>query len=305
MKTKLLIILATLTVPLAARAQGSLTPPGPPGPTMLTLSQVEPRTPISSAPFTISQPGSYFLTTNLTVSSGNAITISANGVTLDLNGFAISSTDTSLSGYGIELNGVRDISIANGFIQGGVTDNGSGSYSGGGFYYGIYYAGSVPGNVRVSGISVYGCQTYGIFLFNGSSTLVESCLVSNIAGYGIVATMVKDSTALNCGNTAINGAQVSGCCGQTVGVGEGISGFAAQNCYGAGVNGYGVAADIANNCYGVCTGGGTGVEGIDIAIGCVGISASGTGLSANIGNSCVGQSTTGTAENVTYKYNMP
>lgn len=35
---------------LSADAQGSLTPPGAPGPTMLSLSQVEPRTPISSLP---------------------------------------------------------------------------------------------------------------------------------------------------------------------------------------------------------------------------------------------------------------
>jgi hypothetical protein len=41
-------------------AQGSLTPPpGAPAPTMKTLDQIEARTPISSAPFTISAPGSY------------------------------------------------------------------------------------------------------------------------------------------------------------------------------------------------------------------------------------------------------
>ena len=38
-------------------AQGSLTPPGAPAPTMKTLAQIEPRMPISSAPFTISVPG--------------------------------------------------------------------------------------------------------------------------------------------------------------------------------------------------------------------------------------------------------
>src|SRR5437762_3077985 len=67
--------------------QGPLTPPGPPAPLFKTLQQIEPRTPISSAPFTISAPGSYYLTTNLT--GGTGITISANEVNLDLMGFRL------------------------------------------------------------------------------------------------------------------------------------------------------------------------------------------------------------------------
>jgi hypothetical protein len=79
MKTKLtliqraglLLLLSTLSPPLSTVfAQGSLTSPGAPAPTMKTLAQIEPRTPISSAPFTISVPGSYYLTTNLTFSVG-------------------------------------------------------------------------------------------------------------------------------------------------------------------------------------------------------------------------------------------
>src|SRR5438094_2967891 len=54
-------------------AQGSLTPPGAPAPTMKSLDQIEARTAISSAPFTINQPGSYYLTKNLNVTNGDAI----------------------------------------------------------------------------------------------------------------------------------------------------------------------------------------------------------------------------------------
>ena len=70
--------------PSSLLAQGSLTPPGAPAPTMKTLQQIEPRTAITNTgAVTISQPGSYYLTANLAVSSGDAITIATNGVTLD------------------------------------------------------------------------------------------------------------------------------------------------------------------------------------------------------------------------------
>src|SRR5947207_1497513 len=73
-------------------AQGALTPPGAPAPTMKTLAQIEPRTPISVLPFTISTPGSYYFTGNLTATAdGVAITVSAENVTIDLNGFTLAS----------------------------------------------------------------------------------------------------------------------------------------------------------------------------------------------------------------------
>ena len=86
-------------------AQGSLTPPGAPASTMKSLDQIEARTPISSVPYTISSPGSYYLTANLNVTTGDAITIAANGVALDLNGFTLSSTDPNNIGSGILLGG--------------------------------------------------------------------------------------------------------------------------------------------------------------------------------------------------------
>jgi hypothetical protein len=59
------------------------------GPTISLLAQ-DPRTPISSLPYKITAPGSYYLTANLTATgNGAGITISANNVTLDLNGFAL------------------------------------------------------------------------------------------------------------------------------------------------------------------------------------------------------------------------
>ena len=83
----------------ATLAQGPLTPPGAPGPTMKTLSQIEPRTPISSLPFTISTPGSYYLTTNLMGAvSSSGISVQASDVTIDLRGFSLVGVPSSLSG---------------------------------------------------------------------------------------------------------------------------------------------------------------------------------------------------------------
>jgi hypothetical protein len=77
--------------------QGDLTPPGAPAPTMKTLTQVEPRTPIISLPFTASQPGSYYLTANLSSTAGG-IRITAADVTIDLNGFTITGPGAGSSG---------------------------------------------------------------------------------------------------------------------------------------------------------------------------------------------------------------
>lgn len=109
----------TLGLLLAMTATGGeLDPPaGPIAPSMKTLTQVEPRTPISSAGASISQSGSYYLTRDLTTSSGNAITINASRVTLDLNGFALIGQPGSSKG--IVLIGTHtDITIRNGSIVG-------------------------------------------------------------------------------------------------------------------------------------------------------------------------------------------
>ena len=101
MKTKTLfysVIVSAFCLLPSTFGQGVLTPPGAPAAGMKSLAQIEPRTPISAAPFTISAGGSYYLTTNLTVSAGDAITIAAGNVTLDLNGF--SSTIAGLNGSG-------------------------------------------------------------------------------------------------------------------------------------------------------------------------------------------------------------
>jgi hypothetical protein len=287
------LLLSAFCFPLSAFSQGSLTPPGAPAPTMKTLAQIEPRTPISSAPFIITAPGAYYLSTNLTVSGGDAITIAANGVTLDLNGFKIASTAASAAGTGISINNVRNLAILNGFIQGGVTNNGSGVYSGSGFWDGIY--GYPVQNARVSGVSVSGCSDNGIYLGNGDATVVESCTVRTVGGYGIVASTIKASVATDCGGSAIYGDQVADCRGECTGSGYGLYATTALNCYGSSSAGsYALLANTAQNCYGSSSSGSYGLT-ATTALNCYGSSSStGTGLSATSAQNCRGSSSTGT-----------
>ncbi len=315
-------------------AQGSLTPPGPPGPTMKTLAQIEPRTPITNTgAVTISQPGSYYLTTDLTVSAGTAVTINASQVTLDLNGFTLYSTEASPAGSGILLaapNGNTDITILNGHIVGGVTNN-AGAFGGPGFARGIYDPNSFAANVRVVGVSVSGCLAGGIILSRFSSTVVESCTVQTVGGPGIFATTISQSAAYQCGNDGMDAATASGCYGQSIGSGDGLYAYTASgccgfsqvndgisvlgiasSCYGYSQSGTGLSAGTALNCYAETVGSGNGLE-TSMASDCfgssrgggIGLSTSaadhcygagsggGTGLSATIANNCYGVSSVG------------
>jgi hypothetical protein len=274
--------------------QGSLTPPGAPAPTMKTLDQIEARTAISSAPFTINQPGSYYLTTNITVGSSNAVTIASHGVTLDFNGHTISSTAASATGYGVRINsGLKDVTILNGHIVSGVTNN-AGTYNGSGFQYGISFftAGTAPINARVTGVSVSGCLSHGIYLGAIESSVVESCTVRTVGANGIVASAVKQSSAIDCGSHAIGGNQVTDCRGQSIG-GDGIIAATAQNCLGSssGSGGTGVNASTALNCYGSSST----YYGVlaETTQNCYGSSSSGTGVRATTAQNCRGISSGG------------
>ena len=279
-----------------ARAQGSLTPPASPAPTMVSLSQIyaklDARIAItnSTSAVTISQPGSYYLTTNLTIPPGVAVTITTNDVTLDLNGYTIASSSLSAFGSAILLNtNARNIIIRNGIIQSGVT-NKAGTYSGPGFSYGIY--GTNLTNIAVSGISVSGVSVDGIFLGVNNSTVVADCVVMTAGAYGIEASTVKNSIASDCGSTAIYSDLATDSRGISTGTGYGLAAATALNCYGASTSGVGLEATSAQNCFGQCLGANAGLNAIN-AGNCFGQSSSGNGVLANTVLNCDGSSSTG------------
>jgi hypothetical protein len=83
------------------------------GTTLINQSSV---TAAGGFPFTISQPGSYKLSSNLTPNNNGALVISASDVTLDLNGFTI-SCPSCVASTGITVTGAS-VSILNGVITG-------------------------------------------------------------------------------------------------------------------------------------------------------------------------------------------
>ena len=175
------IICATViaTAALLSNA-GPLSPPaGPIAPTNKTLSEVEPRiavnatnTPgdndITPSLFKISQPGSYYLTGNITgVASKNGIEIAASNVTLDLNGFTLQGVAGSLDGVFVSV-----------FALGVAVENGVAAGWGGDGVDLLNASKSTLRSVRANGNGLAG-------LTIGFSSVVDACVASGNGSTGI------------------------------------------------------------------------------------------------------------------------
>jgi hypothetical protein len=191
MKRIVILLFSSLILYPSSFGQGALTPPGPPAPTMKTLAQIEPRTPITNLPVTITQPGSYYLTRNLIVNSGNGITVNVGGVILDLMGFELVGPAGPTGTRGIDAGAFGDIVVRNGTVGGwdnavvlgsrsaaedlrvlGANDN----------------AIQVGDNARVVGCVVSQTSTGGCCgwaIATGNKCLVRDCLVTDNAADGI------------------------------------------------------------------------------------------------------------------------
>jgi parallel beta-helix repeat protein len=206
MKMKsLALLLLSLGIPAAAFAQGSLTPPAAPTPTMKTLDQVEARTPIDAVhtpgdanwEAIISAPGSYYLTGNLGATKPNGIHVTAASVTIDLNGFQITRSSGS-GGDGITVDaGAHRCALVHGVITG--------------FANGVN-TDAAARSVSIRRVSVANCTNLGLTV--GAAGEIADCLAHDNSGTAAIFTG-DGSTLTNCaatGNTTGYAIQVgSGC----------------------------------------------------------------------------------------------
>ena len=112
------LVLAALVAFSVIGYAGSLEPSAGPGPTMKTLAEIEPGTPISSVPYIISESGSYYLCANAQTTSNmfSGITIWASNITLDLKGLSLVGDGTE-GRHGVFIEGdYKNITIRNGTI---------------------------------------------------------------------------------------------------------------------------------------------------------------------------------------------
>lgn len=214
---------------------GPLDPPaGAVAPTYKTLSEVEPRTVISTATtpgdstctYHISMPGSYYFPGNLGGSPGKmGIKIDANDVTIDLCGFEFEGRG---GGMGIGVSGWRiGVTIRNGTVRGW---NGSGI---------DLAADTVATAGPIENIVTTANATFG--LRGGARSIIRSCTAYNNTSYGII--VYDGGVAESCASFA-NGGNGFG-----AGPGATIRDCMARENTGAGIDSSGFATISHCTCY--------------------------------------------------------
>jgi parallel beta-helix repeat protein len=216
---------------------GPLSPPlGPVASTHKTLTEIEPRIAInatntpgdpigdpSPSLFKITQPGSYYLTSNITgVVGKHGIEIAASGVTLDLNGFELRGVPAIGAFDGVTVTVIPPQALGSiAVVNGSVSEWGD---------EGIDLGIGIAFNSRVDGVRAIGNAGNGVSVPSGST--VTNCVTIGNSSNGIQTS--SNCTVWNCTATN-NGGGISvseGCAviGCTVRSSSGIGISALSNC---------------------------------------------------------------------------
>ena len=245
-KTKVaatVLALAGLLVFSLFAVGGSLEPSGPPGPTMKTLDEVEPRIAIQSLNssatglYVVDEPGSYYLTGNIFINFKHGIEIGASNVTVDLMGYEIrSSWDIKDPGPNLNFDGISitpgndNVEIRNGSIFSNNSSDEGVTYNG--FRHGVYSAYDVISDadvychmIRVIDVRVAGSRELGIRL-RGTNNIVKGCSTKGNE-YGIST----GNNSLIVGNT-VKGSRLTGI---LPGKGSTVRGNASTDCLAHGI----------------------------------------------------------------------
>ncbi len=228
---------------------GPLSPPaGPVAPTHKTLTEVEPRIAVNAmntpgdddSLFKITQPGSYYLTGNITgVIGKHGIEIVVRGVTLDLNGFDLMGVAGmgAFDGVNAEVGGLVNIAVVNGSVRNWGDD-------------GVDL--NAASNSRIDGVLSFGNAGDGIVTDLGST--VSNCSAHSNMRFGI---------ATDSGNTVSNcSARENGGTGIMVGFGGTVSNCSALQNVGTGISA-GNSCTVSN-----CTAASNAGSGIGASGGC-------------------------------------
>lgn len=209
------VVVAGLALTLAAcigGVQGTLAGPlNPPAgaiaSTAKPLAEVEPRTAINAentpgdadSIYRITQPGSYYLTANITgVPGKHGIEIASSGVTLDLRGFELIGRAEMGAFNGVNLDGQSLVSIA--VTNGSVRNWGAN---------GVDLSAALSSSTRVIDVRADGNTDDGIVC--GALSTIERCTSNNNGGDGIQTSggTINGCTAFDNG---ANGIRSSGAC---------------------------------------------------------------------------------------------
>ena len=158
-------------------------------------------------PVTITQPGSYRLSSNLNLGYPGAIDIESDNVTIDLNGF-------SIIGGGICYVDVNGVFTCEGLGGAGIFTTSSAGYSNitirNGFIVNIYGAAAIycpPCNDVLVDHIQFNSDSESVNVVNGTNVVIRDCVMTNTGGLyisnGVTEGVVLGANAIGMGGTSL------------------------------------------------------------------------------------------------------